>query len=64
MEGIAHVIREGRAELYYDEIPKEQRNGKVQMVASYFLLCSEAIYSVPVGTDVHQGGIFSSVPTS
>ena len=62
MEGIA-LLSEKVAELYYDEIPKEQRNGKVQVVAmpdhnQYILLCSEAIYSVPVGTDVHQGGIF------
>ena len=33
MEGIA-LLSEKVAELYYDEIPKEQRNGKVQVVAS------------------------------
>ncbi len=33
MEGIA-LLSEKIAELYYDEIPKEQRNGKVQVVAS------------------------------
>ncbi|MCD8083571.1 MAG: TIGR03960 family B12-binding radical SAM protein [Clostridiales bacterium] len=33
MEGIAE-LSEKIAELYYDEIPKEQRNGKVQVVAS------------------------------
>ncbi len=33
MEGIA-LLSEKVAELYYDEVPKEQRNGKVQVVAS------------------------------
>ena len=33
MEGIAE-LSEKVAELYYDEIPKEQRNGKVQVTAS------------------------------
>ena len=33
MQGIAE-LSEKVAELYYDEIPKEQRNGKVQVVAS------------------------------
>ncbi|MCI6886688.1 MAG: TIGR03960 family B12-binding radical SAM protein [Lachnospiraceae bacterium] len=33
MEGIA-LLSEKIAELYYDEIPKETRNGKVQVVAS------------------------------
>lgn len=33
MEGIAE-LSEKVAELYYDEIPKERRNGKVQVVAS------------------------------
>ena len=33
MEGIA-LLSEKIAETYYDEIPKEQRNGKVQVVAS------------------------------
>ncbi len=33
MEGIA-LLSEKVAEVYYDEIPKEQRNGRVQVVAS------------------------------
>ncbi len=33
MEGIA-LLSEKIAELYYDEIPKEERNGRVQVVAS------------------------------
>ena len=33
MKGIAHLAQK-IAETYYDEIPKEQRNGKVQVVAS------------------------------
>ena len=41
MEGIA-LLSEKIAEKYY-EIPKDKRNGKVQVVASTFILRSEAI---------------------
>ena len=51
MEGIA-LLSEKIAETYYDEIPKDQRHGKVQVVASssffaiYSLQSSEAIASI------------------
>ena len=63
MEGIA-LLSEKVAELYYDEIPKEQRNGQGTGSCKLFLLCSEAIYPVPVGTDVHQGRIFRACVSS
>ena len=58
MKGIA-VSWQRRLQRRYYEIPKEQRNGKCQMYVKHFLLCTEAIYSVPVGTDVYQGGILA-----
>ncbi len=59
MEGIA-LLSEKVAELYYDEIPKEQRNGKVQVVASSSFFVPKPFTPVPVGADVHQGGVFGA----
>ena len=50
MKEIAHLA-EKIAERYY-EIPKEQRNGKCTDRCQHIFLCAEAIYTVPVGTDV------------
>ena len=47
MEGIAE-LSEKVAEVYY-RIPKDQRNGKVQIVASSSFFCSKAIYTISVG---------------
>ena len=45
----------------YYEIPKEQRNGKCQITIKYLVLCTEAVYAVPVGTDVYHGRLYSNV---
>ena len=42
-------------------IPKEQRNGKMPDHRQHLLLCPEAVYPVPVGTDVHAGASYSDV---
>ena len=52
MEGIA-LLSEKIAETYYDEIPKDQRHGKVQASCQFIILCSEAIYPISVGKDVY-----------
>ena len=61
MEGIA-LLSEKIAEAYY-EIPKEQRNGKVQVVGQHLLLCAEAFYPLPVGKNVHEGRIPGKSPS-
>ena len=37
------------AALYYDTVPKEQRNGKCQITISTSFFCTETFYPVPVG---------------
>ena len=38
----------------YYEIPKEQRQRKMSDYGQFFFLCAEAVYAVPVGTDVSK----------
>lgn len=40
------------AALYYDTVPKEQRNGKCQITISTSFFCTETFYPVPVGYHV------------
>ena len=53
MKGIAHAFRKESPSRYY-EIPKDQRHGKCQITGKFIFLCSKAVHSVPVGTDVHK----------
>ena len=57
MKEIAHLA-EKVARRYY-EIPKDQRNGKCQIVASTSFIYSEAIHSISVGKNVQQGRLHS-----
>ena len=52
MEGIA-LLSEKIAETYYDEIPKDQRHGKVQVVASSSFFVPKPFYPISVGKDVY-----------
>ena len=49
MKEIAHLA-EKIAERYY-EIPKGSAQRKMPDYRQYILLCTEAVYSVPVGTE-------------
>ena len=61
MEGIA-LLSEKVAETYYDEIPKAAEKWTCSGSCQLLLLCSEAIYPIPVGDHVHQGRIFKNEP--
>ncbi len=62
MKEIAHLA-EKVARRYY-EIPKDQRHGKCQITASSFFLCTEAVHTVPVGSDVQSGRIYETCTSS
>ena len=38
----------------YYEIPKDQRHGKCQITASFILLCTKTVHSLPVGIHVYS----------
>ena len=52
MEGIA-LLSEKIAETYYDEIPKDQRHGKVRVVASSSFFVPKPFTPISVGKDVY-----------
>ena len=56
IEGIA-LLSEKVAETYYDTVPKAERHGKVQVVASSSFFVPKPFTPLPMGEDVHQGGI-------
>ena len=54
MKAIPQLANEIAA-LYYDTVPKEKAEWKMSDYDQHLFLCAEAIYSVPVGRNVHTG---------
>lgn len=57
IRGIAELSNKIAA-LYYEVVPKEKRNGPVQIVSSTSFFIPEAVHSLSVGTDVYKGTVF------
>ena len=56
IRGIAELCNKIAAE-FYETVPKEKRNGRVQIVASTSFFIPQAVHPVPVGSPVYEGAV-------